>query len=204
MTDIVFYFDFGSPYAYFARHKLVEIAARHGCGIDYRPIDLKRAKLESGNNGPPTVAIPNKLAFANRDFARWAERYGVPFKSIGGIEGVRELNIGALYALNRGQGAAYIERVFDHCWGHGGRPDDQAFVAGLIADMGWDADDFRAFVASDAAAAKYESVFQLAVADHVFGVPAFVIGDELWWGNDRLFMVDEYLAERAPAVQAAG
>jgi 2-hydroxychromene-2-carboxylate isomerase len=203
VTSIAFYFDFGSPYAYFARYKLVEIAARHGCSIGYRPIDLKRAKLESGNNGPPTVAIPNKLAFANKDFGRWSARYGVPFKPISCIEGVRELNIGALYALSKGQGADYIERVFLQCWGLGGNPADAAFLASLIAEMGWDKGEFDAFVKSDEAAAEYERMFQLAAADKVFGVPTFVIDGELWWGNDRLFMVDEYLGASADPANGA-
>ena len=203
MSDIVFYFDFASPYAYFARHRLAEIAARHGRSIAYRPIDLKRAKLESGNDGPPTVSIPNKLAFANRDFQRWSERYGIPFKTIGGIQGARELNIGTFYALRKGQAEDYITRVYDHCWGRGGKPDDAAFLAGLLADLGWDRAEFESFVNSAAAAEEYEQTFQLAAADKVFGVPTFVIDGELWWGNDRLFMVDEFLEASDVAADAA-
>ncbi|MDD3798190.1 MAG: DsbA family protein, partial [Novosphingobium sp.] len=156
MKEIVFYFDFGSPYAYFARHQLVDLAARHGCKIVWRPIDLRRAKQEAGNTGPPTVAIPNKLAFANKDFARWSALYGIPFKSIGGIEGVRELNLGVLYALRKGQAERYIERVFAHCWGHGGNPADADFLTALLADFGWNATDFEAFIRSDEAAEEYE------------------------------------------------
>lgn len=198
MNEIVFYFDFLSPYAYFAQHKLVEIAKQHGRMIDYRPIDLKRAKMESGNDGPSTRAIPNKLAFANRDFERWSMRYGIPFKPVGGHDGARDLNVGALYAIAKGQAETYIARVFDHCWGRGGRPDDPDFMKGLIADLGWDFGEFADYLQSAAAEDEYERVFQLSAGDNVFGVPAVVIGSELWWGNDRLFMVNEYL-EKTPS-----
>jgi 2-hydroxychromene-2-carboxylate isomerase len=194
MRKITFYFDFLSPYAYLARYKLMEIAAKHNCEIVYRPIDLKRAKVESGNDGPSTLMIANKLAFANKDFERWAKIYGVPFRSIGGPVGGRDLNVGALYAIKKNCAEEYLDRVYLHCWGMGGKADDAEFLSGLMSKMGWDEADFNAFVASDEAEAEYERTFQLAAADHVFGVPAFVVDDELWWGNDRLFMVDEYLS----------
>ncbi len=197
MNQIVFYFDFMSPYAYFARRKLIEVAAKYNKEIIYRPIDLKRAKLESGNDGPSTLAIPNKLAFANKDFERWSKIYGVPFKSVGGPLGGRDLNVGTLYAIKKSQVEAYVEKVFDHCWGRGGKPDDADFLSGLIRDLGWNAADFDAYVKSDIAEREYNLMFQKSAEDHVFGVPAIVIGDELWWGNDRLFMVDEYLNENS-------
>ncbi|MDD3798605.1 MAG: DsbA family protein [Novosphingobium sp.] len=83
--------------------------------------------------------------------------------------------------------------------GHGGNPADADFLTALLADFGWNATDFEAFIRSDEAAEEYERLFQLAAADKVFGVPTFVIDGELWWGNDRLFMVDEYLAASAVA-----
>ena len=64
----------------------------------------------------------------------------------------------------------------------------------VAADMGWDADDYLAFTVSVQAEARYQAATKAAHERGVFGVPTMIIGEEMWWGNDRLDFVEEYLA----------
>lgn len=198
MTVIDFYFDFASPYAYLARHALAEIAERRDAIIAYHPVDLKALKTAAGNFGPPTVQIPPKLAFANRDFERWSTRYGIPFKGIRSNK-ARDLNVGCLYAIEKGMAARYVEEGFKAGWGSNGALDNPALIASVATACSFDLDDFLSFIARPQAETHYQAIFETAVSRQVFGVPTMIVGRELWWGNDRLFMLDEYLGDIASA-----
>lgn len=195
MKTIDFYFDFLSPYAYYARHRLVQIAAEHGAAIRYLPADLKRLKLAAGNTGPATVQMPRKLAYAISDFQRWAERYGIPAATSPACFDSKELNLGVFHAIEQGRAAAYVESVFAAVWGQGGAKQAPALILQDAAQYaGLDLTALQAAIASESAAKAAEAVFEQATARGVFGVPTMVLDGQLWWGNDRLFMLEEQLA----------
>lgn len=196
MPTIDFYFDFVSPYAFFAHHKLPEIAAKHGCDIVYKPIDLAAAKLAAGNTAPPTAAIPPKLKYAIADFQRWGKRYGTSLQfSTEGAPNPEPANKGTYYAIDRGQAGEYVTAMWDATFGKGGLHGKEDVLRAVATGLGWDADDFMAFVASDEAARRYAEGNAAAQAAGVFGAPIMVVGNELYWGNDRLDFLDEHLAE---------
>jgi 2-hydroxychromene-2-carboxylate isomerase len=198
MTTIQFYFDFVSPYAYLASFELSKIAERHGCTIDYRPIDLNAAKLAAGNTGPATVQMPPKLRYVMADFARWGARYGVPVEfSREGPPRTEAANKGTFYAIDRGQAAEYVAAMWRATFGSGGLHGKDEVLRSVAAEMGWDADAFLAFIVSDEAAHRYAQANAEAQAKGVFGAPTMIVGEELWWGNDRLDFLDEYLTEKA-------
>lgn len=193
MKQIVFYFDFLSPFAYVARHRLVQIAEKNGADVAYRPIDLAKAKLAIGNNGPTNRELPIKLAYLMKDLKRWANRYGIPFEVIKNHNS-RLLNIGTFFAEDNGQAGRYVEIAYRLTWGTGGAPDDGAMHRQLAREMDWKETEFLDFLQSPEAAERYEASTQAAIAKHVFGVPMTMIGEEMWWGNDRMMFVDEYLS----------
>jgi len=198
MPTIDFYFDFVSPYAYLAHFRLPEIAAKHGCDIAYRPIDLKAAKLAAGNTAPATAQMPAKLKYAIADLTRWCARYNAPLEfTTSGPPDSTAHNIGALYAADRGQLAEYVHAMWMATFACGGRLGDEDILRRVATDLGWDADDFLAFTKSDAAASRYAEGNEQAQQRGVFGVPTMMVGDEMWWGNDRLEFLDEYLAALA-------
>ena len=193
MKRIDFYFDFWSPYAYLASKRLAELAEQQGWTIDYRPIDLTRAKLEAGNTGPPNLAIPPKIRYLMTDLKRWAARYGLPFGGVPKSKDTKRINIGALLAQDRGMARDYVREAFDATWGQGCDPSSDELLTALDAMLGWDADEFLGYIGSSDAEERYEAVFKVAVKRGVFGVPIMLVGDEMWWGNDRLDFLGEFL-----------
>ena len=195
-TTIDFYFDFLSPFAYLARFRLTQIAERHDCTIAWHAIDLAQAKLAAGNTGPGNRDMPVKLDYMKIDLARWAAEYAVPFNWVGNYAS-RRMNIGVLYARQRAGEAQYVRDAFHAGWGCGGTLDDPDLLRRLARMQGWNGDEFLRYVDSPAAAAAFATENKAAIARRVFGVPTMLLGEEMWWGNDRLFMLDKALAARA-------
>jgi 2-hydroxychromene-2-carboxylate isomerase len=191
--EIVFYLDFISPFAYLANSQLPALAARHGARIEYRPLDVQQAKLATGNFAPSTRAMPDKARFIRRDRLAWARRYGVPMTDPKAFRAPR-LNAGLLYAADRGDAQRYADAAFHRVWGLGGDPDDDALLQEVCDAVGWPGEPFLAYVNSEDARRRYRSVNEQAWRDGIFGVPMMVLGDQLFWGNDRLDFVEECLA----------
>ena len=195
MAGIIdFHFDFISPFSYLAHCRLPEIAARHGRDIAYHPVDLAVLKLEGGNTGPTTREMPLKLRYSGFDQQRWASRYGVTIKRPSGYgDGPHRLNKGAFMAADRGVTGEYVTAVWRRLWGVGGDMGDAALMRDVAGELGWDAGEYLAFTESDDAEARYRASTRAAHERGVFGVPTMMIGDEMWWGNDRLDFMEEFL-----------
>lgn len=192
MTTVDCYIDFLSPFSYLAHHRLTGIAGATGARIAWHAIDLAAAKKAAGNTGPGTRDMPVKLAYAKKDLARWVAEYGVPFTWVGNYAS-RALNIGLGHARAQGRGDAYVEAGFRAGWGEGGRLDDPALLRRVAQAAGLDVPSFMAWIESAEGARAYEAETTAAIARGVFGVPSMMIGDELWWGNDRLDWVERAL-----------
>jgi 2-hydroxychromene-2-carboxylate isomerase len=194
---IEFYVDLISPFSYLALQRLPGLAERFGYEVDYKVLDLKEAKLLARNTGPATRAIPLKLRYAKTDQKRWAKRYGVPITTPAHYDSSR-LNRGLFFARARGKAREYLLLAFHKVWGEGASMIDEAMLRDVAAGLGWDADAFLAFTVSAQADEQYKAATQAAHARGVFGVPMAIIGGEMWWGNDRLDFVEEFLAKNAP------
>jgi len=191
-AKIDFYFDFLSPFSYLANHRLVDVAARFGLDIDYKPIDLARAKLAIGNNGPTNRDLPIKLAYLAKDLERWAKRVGIPLAFPPDYH-TGLINKGTFYAMGRGREADYVRAGFAMVWGGGKSPQDEQNLRELSGKMGWPGDDFMQYVASDKAADAYNASTEQAIDNHVFGVPSMCFAGQMWWGNDRVDFLEEFL-----------
>jgi len=187
-----FFFDFMSPFAYLAHKRLPALAEQHGYEVEYRPIDLPSAKKAAGNTGPSNREIPVKLRYLTTDMKRWAARYGVPLNFPPSLDSAR-LNRGTFYAIDRGHARDYVERAWLAAWGHGGDMSSPQFLSAVAAEMGWPVADFVGFTLSELSATRYEASNREAQRRGVFGVPTAMIGEEMWWGNDRLDFLGEYL-----------
>lgn len=190
--EIEFYFDFMSPYAYLAHCKLPALARQYGFGIDYRPIDLAQAKIAVGNTGPANREIPIKHKYLRRDLQRWADCYGVPFAPPAGY-GSHRLNCGVFFAIDKGVASSYVQLAWSHVWGGGADMDDDALLARIAQSMNWRPEEFLEYAASDVAHARLRAMNKTALENGVFGVPVMRVRDQMWWGNDRLHFVEDYL-----------
>ena len=195
MSGVIdFHFDFISPFSYLAHCELPGIARKYGCDIVYHPVELSVLKLEGGNTGPTTRDMPLKYKYSGTDMQRWAARYGVTItRPTGHNPGAGRLNKGAFLAQDRGVAGAYVTAAWNQVWRDGGDMSDEALMRDVAGEIGWDADEFLAFTDSPDAEARYKASTQAAHDRGVFGVPTMMVGGEMWWGNDRLEFMEEYL-----------
>ena len=189
---IDFYFDFISPFSYLAYQRLPDLAARFGLDVTCHVLDLAEAKLLGGNTGPTSRDQPLKRRYNQKDKERWARRYGVPIANPSSY-GPDRLNKGKFFADDRGATHAYVAYAWRKLWGEGGDMAGEDILRDAARHCGWDVDGFLAFTLSRAADERYEAATLAAHQRGVFGVPTMMIGDEMWWGNDRLDFLEEFL-----------
>ncbi|MBV5265025.1 2-hydroxychromene-2-carboxylate isomerase [Pinisolibacter aquiterrae] len=190
-----FYFDFMSPFAYLAYQRLPALVREFGLELRLNVIDLPAAKKAAGNTGPRNVDIPAKIRYLKVDLERWAQRYAVPLVFPPSLDSAR-LNKGVFHALDRGAGPAYVDAAWHAVWGTGADMNDPALFERIAESLGWDEADLLSFVDSTEAEARYAAANRAAHERGVFGVPTMMVDDQMWWGNDRLEFMREYLTQR--------
>lgn len=190
---IDFYFDFLSPYAYLAHQRLPQLAASFGHELAYHPVDLAWIKKKANNTGPATREMPLKLKYARADMQRWARKYGATLIPLVSYDSSRA-NRGVFYAMQRSAAGDYVARLWRDVYGQGGDMSSDDVLGNVAQSLGWDQADFLRFVASDEAAKLLDDSNESAHARGVFGVPTMQVGDDMWWGNDRLELMCETLA----------
>jgi 2-hydroxychromene-2-carboxylate isomerase len=188
--QVEFFFDFGSPTAYLAYTQLPAIARDCGAELVWRPMLLGGVFKATGNSSPVTVAAKGRWMGA--DIARWATRYGVPFRfnphfPINTLTLMRGAVGMTLHEPERLQG--YLDAVFTGIWQHARNLGDPAELAAVLAPAGWSADAFAALVNDPAVKAGLIASTDEAVSRGVFGAPSFFVGDEMHFGQDRLEFV---------------
>lgn len=194
---IDFYFDFMSPFAYLAHHHLLSKRDVFDYQLAYHPLDLAYVKIQAGNTGPSNRAIPPKIKYLMQDLGRWAERYGIPLSAPATLES-KLANIGMLIANERGVATEYALAVWARTWASGGDFSSPSLLRDVAQSLDWDADEFDALVHSPEWEQRYQASSDHALAQGVFGVPTMIVDGHMWWGNDRLFMLEEYLQMQQP------
>jgi 2-hydroxychromene-2-carboxylate isomerase len=192
---VEFFFDFGSPTTYLAHTQLPRIAGEAGARLLYRPMLLGGVFKATGNASP--VTVPAKGRWMGQDIARWAARYGVPFafnpnfpiNTLTLMRGAVGLQMRQPEIFDR-----YVDAVFDAMWVHPRKLGDAAEIAAVLQPLGLDADAFAAMVGDAEVKASLVAHTEEAVARGVFGAPTCFVGDEMFFGQDRLDFVREALA----------
>jgi len=192
---IEFYFDFSSPYGYVASHRVDAIAARHGREVAWKPFMLGAVFKIAGTL--PLVNYPLKGDYSKHDFMRSARLHGVPFRfpsrfPLGTVAAARghywlaETSPELAVKFDRAVYAAYFAEDGDIS--------DAGILADLATGLGVDRAAFLDAIEQPAIKAKVKEVTDDAIARGVFGSPFIFIDGEPFWGNDRLDMVDRWLA----------
>lgn len=197
---IDFYLDIISPYTYFAHVKLPALAAKYGYTIAYHPMDVAVAKMASGNYGPSNRDIPPKINALKQDMSRWAKYYGVPLnfpKSFGNAAGFScaRWNTGVLFAnAHQGSTEKFVTEAWSRIYGKGADANDDSELRGAATAAGLNADEFMDYINSSRGQTDFRKSCVDAHKAGVFGAPIMMIDDQIWWGNDRLNFVEEYMA----------
>jgi 2-hydroxychromene-2-carboxylate isomerase len=191
-----FLFDFGSPASYLAYKRLSGLAARTGARIAYVPMLLGAVFKATGNASP--AAIPAKGRWTSIDFRRWANRYGTEFNFNPHFPiNTLQLMRGATGLIEDTRFLHYCDAVFDAMWREPKNLGDLAELAPVLRRAGVEADEFRALVDREDVKARLKATTEDAVARGVFGAPTFFVGEEMFFGQDRLEFVEVALVSEA-------
>ncbi len=194
---IDFYFDFISPFSYLAHQRLPDLAARYGYALAYHAASLADLKQLAGNTAPRVTAIPLKLRYSRIDQQRWADRYGVPIKPPAGSHDSSWLNRGFFFAEDRGRQQDYVVNAWNKLRRDGRDMVDEKLWRDIAKELGWAPDEFVGFIRFEASQQRYQASTRQAHERGAFGVPTMLIGEEIWWGNDRLDFLEEFLKSSA-------
>jgi len=196
MSDTIeFFFDFGSPTTYLANTQLPKLAQQCGAHLVYRPMLLGGVFKATGNASP--VSVPAKGRWMGVDIQRWAEHYGVPFafnphfpiNTLPLMRGACGMQMRHPDALGR-----YIAAVFQAMWVQPCNMGDPQVLAQVLGAAGFEAQEFMDLIADPQVKAQLISNTDEAVARGVFGAPSMLVGDQLFFGQDRLDFVRQALA----------
>lgn len=193
---IDFYFDFSSPYGYLGAELIDALAARHGRSVDWHPILLGVVFKETG--AKPLTQVPVKGPYSQRDFARSARFYGVPFRMPPVFPIAAQAPSRVMLWAKRNDPAAGVRTA--HALYRGffvdGRDISQPDVAAAVAgDAGFDAAAARAAIDDPVIKDALKAEVEKAMAAGVFGSPFFVVDGEPFWGVDRFGQMERWLAQ---------
>ncbi|HEY4659629.1 MAG TPA: 2-hydroxychromene-2-carboxylate isomerase [Gemmatimonadaceae bacterium] len=195
-NPIELYFDFSSPYGYFATTQIEALAAKHGREVLWRPY-LMGAALKV-MNAPPNVHYPLKGDYVRHDFARTARWLGVPFKL---PQPFPVATVGACRAYYWAEGKnpkrakELAMALYKAYFVEGIDISDPENVIKVCAGAGLFPEAVRAGMNEPAVKERLKTVTDEALARGIFGSPFIVVDGEQFWGTDRLAQVDRWLAE---------
>ena len=187
-----FYFDFSSPYSYLAATQVPQLAARTGARVNYKPSPLFAIFKATGNEMP--ARVPAKGTYMLKDLERWAQHYGIPFRfsshfPANTLKAMRLVVVGA----QQGKAQDVVLSAFFAMWAEDHNLEDPAVLLEVARAAGLDPEAALAAIETPEVKDQVRANSDEAISRGVFGAPAFFVGDELFWGNDRLQFVEAAL-----------
>ena len=193
--SIDFYFDFSSPYGYFASTRLDAIARHHGATVRWRPILLGLVFPFTG--GQPIPSIPLKGEYGLRDMARCARLHGIPFQLPVPFPVSTQAPARAFYFASDHdpEHATQLAQALFKAYMVEGRDISSPEVTADVAqENGFDREIMRNALGDPALKERVRNESEAALARGVFGSPFVIVDGEPFWGFDRLEQVDRWLA----------
>ncbi len=194
---IDFIFDFGSPNAYLAWKVLPQIAARTGADVNLIPCLLGGIFKITGNQAPNQAfgAIQGKLAYEALETRRFVDKHALTAYRFNPNFPVNTLLImrGLVAARRAGVGDRYLEAALKAMWEDGLKMDDPAIVAQVLTAAGLDAKAILEATQDPEVKAELMANTEAAAARGAFGIPTFFVGQEMFFGKERLGQVEDEL-----------
>jgi 2-hydroxychromene-2-carboxylate isomerase len=192
---VEFHFDFGSPNAYLAHLVVPEIERRTGVRFEYVPVLLGGVFKATGNASPAVTlrGIKNKGEYAALETRRFLARHGItsyawnPFFPVNTLQIMR----GAIAAQRHGCFPRYRDEVFRHMWAEPKKLDDPEVIRAALLVSELPAEKLLSLTADPDVKQELIANTERSVARGVFGSPSFFVGDQLFFGKDRLREVEE-------------
>lgn len=192
MKTVDFFFDLSSPYSYLAATQVPALAARTGAEVAWKPFVLHAVFKATGNDMPARVEA--KARYMLPDLERWARHYGVPFRfssrfPASTIKAMRLVLVGGA----AGRAAEAALEAFRSMWVDDRDLNDPAELGALARKAGLDPEQALADIEGPEIKDRLRAHTDEAIRRGAFGAPSFFVGEELFWGNDRLVLLEEAL-----------
>lgn len=195
-----FYYAIGSRYCYLAQSQVARLEAIGRVVVRWRPL-LSEALMRAKGLTPfqdKAVSVQYLPEYRSEDAARWAAYYGIPYREPAWKEiDWRRINMAAVAAARLGDVPAYSRRLFDFAFGLGAKAVDDNDLVRLAIEAGLDGKRLLSLVDEPETEALHQRTIADAVVAGAFGVPTFVVDGEVFWGNDRLILLQHHLRQDA-------
>jgi len=194
-TDpIEFYFDFSSPYGYLAAHRIETVGAEFDREVRWRPILLGAVFKASGQS--PLVSQPLRGPYHKHDIQRTARRLKLPFRFPDGFPMATIAAARAFYVLDA-TAPQHAKRLalalLDAAFQQGIDISTLATVLDISESLGFDRAAIEAGVADNVIKLRLKAETDTAIARNIFGSPFFIVDGEMFWGNDRIPDLKDWL-----------
>lgn len=190
-----FFFDYTSPTAYIGDYAARSVAERTGAEMIYRPMFLGGVMQATGNRPPGMV--PAKGKYMGMDILRCAKRYGLPFEFNPAFPLKTLPIIRATLGLEDDpeDRAKFIDACWSYIWGADGPKNlgERSEINAMCEAIGLDGERILAMGTDPELKAKLAANTEEAVERGAFGAPTFFVGEEMFFGHDRLDYVEELL-----------
>ena len=186
--DVWVFFNYRSPYCYLATHRMWSIEDTHGGNLVFKPLGGW-----TGRSPPERAKV--KMPISRQDVRRWAKRMKVPCVPPPATTDPTKAALVALVAIERGLIRPYTNAVMRKEWTEGQDIGDPNVLVPVATSVGLEKAEIMSAFDDPARHAQLDENAQLAAERGIFGVPTFVIEDEVFWGQDRIDFVEEYLDE---------
>jgi 2-hydroxychromene-2-carboxylate isomerase len=198
MSSVEFHFDFGSPNAYLSHLVIPEIERRTGAKFLYVPILLGGVFKLTNNRSPAEsmAGIRNKPEYQRLETARFLKRHEItrftpnPFFPVNTLVLMR----GAVAGQRLGVFERYVDEMYRHMWADPKKMDDPDVLRAALEESELDAGRILALVQAQDVKDELLANTQRSVERGTFGSPTFFVGDEIYFGKDRLRDVEEAIA----------
>ena len=194
MSDLTFWFDVHSPWVYLASFRVGDLARRHGLPLRWRPLHLPRLMDEIGGM-KPLEASPQRVAWFQQDILDHAELLGVPLRYHPQypLRNSRALRA-CILAEDEGKAEAFVRRVLKGYWAEEADISDLDQLARWGEEAGLDGAAVKTAAQGEAFKQRLDANTSEAIARGVFGVPTIDSGSRLYFGSDRLDLLDIHIS----------
>ena len=200
-----YYFSLNSPFAYMGHVPFMGIVERHGLDVNYKPMFLGRVFAETGGQ-QLAQRHPARQRYRLVELQRWRDKRGLSF-SISPKHWPFDVTLAdrfviALTATHKDPDL-FLRRAFSAVWEEEKNLADPLVLAELARKAGLDPEPLMDLARGSTTEAIYALNLENAVGGGVFGSPSYVVDGEVFWGQDRLDLLDDALASGRPAYRAS-
>ncbi len=193
---IEFYFDCSSPWTYLAFAEIVSLSQRHELDIEWKPVLVGGVFNTVNQDVYEFRKKPNplKLSYSNNDLHLWAKVRGIriSFPEVFPVNSVKAMR-GCLFADNKNQLAEFADNVFQAYWSEGKDISKEDLLVDIAKNSNLDTEEFKKFIASQEAKDLLIKNTDELIERGGFGSPTFFYKEKMFFGNDRLHLLEEVI-----------